>query len=477
MAGGLAEERERVEEQCEGLARREQFVRAQGTETLTGGIITGRYGFTHALYQQVLYERLAAVRRIQLHRRIGEWEEQRYGERGGEVAAELAMHFERGQDYERAVQYLTQAGCSALWRSAPREAIRLLTRGLELLMALPETPERAQRELALQCALGSTLAVTKGYAALEVPRAYERAVELCQRIGSSRAFFPALAGLWGIRFLRAELHPAKELTAQLSQLAQSTQEPALLLWARTAQGMLLSTLGELPAALRSLEEGVALYDPQLHQPGGVQIVAQDPKVICLSYAAWTLWRLGYPDQAWKKRYEAMTVAQELAHPFSLAFALDFAGAGVGMFLREAPLVHRQVELLMQLSHEQSFPYWLAWGIVRQGWVLSEQGEVEAGIAKMRQGLAAIQRTGAELSGSYILAQLAEAYGKAGQIAEGLQLLAEALARVEKTGERWYEAELWRLKDELLLAKTRDSTQQEKRRKGEGVMRKARRVKK
>jgi len=451
VAAGLEEQGERVEGWCEGLAKREQFLRARGTETLADGTVTGCYGFLHALYQQVLYERAAVVRRVRLHRRLGEWGERAYGERVSDIAAELAMHCERGHDYARAVRYLAQAGENALRRSAHPEAIRLLTKGLELLMTLPETPERVQQELALQATLGATLAVTKGYASLDVQHAHERAFLLCQQMGDTPQLFPVLAGLWGFRFLRAELLTAKELAAQLFRLAQSIQDPALLLWAHTLQGLTLSTLGELPAALRHLEEGIALYDPQLHRPDRTRVGAQDPKMTCLSYAAWTLWRLGYPDQARKRADEALTWAQELSHPFSLAFALDFAGAGVNMFLRDVPVVHTHAERLMKLCHEQSFPYWLAWGAVRQGWVLAEQGQLEAGITKMRQGMDAVQRTGAALSMSYILAQLAEAYGKVGQEEEGLPLLAEALAQVEKTGERWYAAELHRLKGELLLA--------------------------
>jgi predicted ATPase len=391
---------------------------------------------------------------VHLHRRIGEWEEGAYGARISEIAAELAMHFERGQDYERAVRYLTQAGQNALQRSAPQEAIAHLTKGLELLITLPDTPEHAQRELALQAILGTTLAVTKGYASLEVQHAHERAFLLCQQMGDSPQLFPVLAGLWGFRFLRAELYTAKELAAQLFRLAHSISDSALLLWAHTLQGLTLSTLGELPAALKHLEEGIVLYDLQLHRPDRTRVGAQDPKMTCLSYAAWTLWRMGYPDQARKKVEEALTLTQELSHPFSLAFALDFAGAGVNMFLRDVPVVHAHTEMLMKLSQEQGFPYWLAWGAVRQGWVLAEQGQVEAGITKMRQGMDIVQSTGAELSISYILAQLAEAYGKVGQEAEGLPLLAEALARVEKTGERWYEAELYRLKGELILQESK-----------------------
>jgi predicted ATPase len=398
----------------------------------------------------VLYERLAAVRRLRLHRYIGDWEEGAYGERVSDIAAELAMHFERGQDYERAVQYLTQAGQNALRRSAHPEAISLLTKGLELLMTLPETPERVQHEITLQSTLGTTLTVTKGYASPEVQHAHERAFVLCRQMGDLPQLFPVLAGLWGFRFLRAELHAAKELAAQLFRLAQPILDPALLLWAHTVQGLTLSTLGELPATLRHLEEGIALYDPQLHRPDRTKVGAQDPKMTCLSYAAWTLWRLGYPDQAQKRMDETLTFAQHLSHPFSLAFALDFAGAGVGMFLRDVSSVHTYTEMLMQLCYEQGFPYWLGWGTVRQGWVLVKQGQTEAGITKMHEGMSIVQSTGAELSLSYILAQLAEAYGKIRQEEKGLPLLAEALARMEKTGERWYEAELHRLKGQLVL---------------------------
>ncbi len=146
VAAGLEEKGERVEEWCEGLAKREQFVRARGTETLAEGTVTGRYGFVHALYQQVLYERLAAVRRIRLHRRIGEWEEGAYGARVSEVAAELAMHFERGQDYERAVQYLTasRAKCPAALR-ALRRRLTCSPRDWNCCKTLPDTPNASSK--------------------------------------------------------------------------------------------------------------------------------------------------------------------------------------------------------------------------------------------------------------------------------------------------------------------------------------------
>ena len=255
VAAGLEEQTERVEEWCEGLAARGQFVRARGTETLADGTVTGRYGFVHALYQQVLYERLAAVRRIHLHRRIGEWEEGAYGARVGEHAAELAMHFERGQDYPRAVQYLGQAAENAMRRNAYQEAIALLNRALGTLKLLPDTPERTQQELALHIALGVPLLMTKGYAAPEIEHTYARAREICQQLGAHPQHLPALAGLFRFHLVRSELATARALGEQVMQLAQNSSDPLFRATAHSMLGVTLAWLGEFPAARDHLEQG------------------------------------------------------------------------------------------------------------------------------------------------------------------------------------------------------------------------------
>jgi predicted ATPase len=162
------------------------------------------YGFRHALYQHVLYDHIAQARRVRLHRQIGERLEAGYGEQAKENATELAVHFEQGRDYQRAVRYLEHAGKNAVQRSAHREAIIHLKKGLELLKTLPDTPARAQQELFLQTALGPALMATKGYAALETGEAYRRAWELCQQIGESPQLFPVLMGLWSCYFERGE---------------------------------------------------------------------------------------------------------------------------------------------------------------------------------------------------------------------------------------------------------------------------------
>src|SRR5712692_6959294 len=211
VAAGVETEVDVIEEQCGELARREHFLRASGSADWPDGTVAARYGFRHALYQEVLYHRLTARRRQRLHQRIGEREEQAYGDRAREIATELAVHFKRGREFRKAIQYLQQAGENAIRRSANHEAISLLTKGLELLKTLPDTPEHTQQELTLQITLGALLGMTQGFAAPEVEKAYVRARELCQQVEVTPQLFPILAGLCGFYLLRAELQTAREL--------------------------------------------------------------------------------------------------------------------------------------------------------------------------------------------------------------------------------------------------------------------------
>ncbi|HJY81218.1 MAG TPA: hypothetical protein VKK81_09060, partial [Candidatus Binatia bacterium] len=448
VAAGLEAAGDEVEGRCAELARRGQFLQARGLAEWPDGTVAARYGFIHALYQEVVYEQVPAGRRVHLHRRLGEREEAAYDNRTGEIAAELAVHFERGRDYRRAVHYLQQTGENAARRHAYRETIDHLTKGLELLQALPDTPERLQKELLLQITLGPALIATKGQAAPDVAKAYTRARELCQQLGETPQLFSVLLGLRRFYLVQAELQTARELGEQLLRLAQDAQDSSLLLEAHGALGLPLFWLGEFASARAHLEQGIALYDPQQHSSHAF-LYGQDPGVLCRVYGAFALWHLGYPDQALKRIHEALTLAQELSHPYSLAFAL-FIAAWVHQYRREGRAAQERAEAMMVLCSEQGFPFWLAEGTILRGWALAEQGQREEGIAQMRQGLAAHRTTGVKLAQPHFLALLTEAYAKEGQTAEGLTVLAEALAMVDNSGERSHEAELYRLKGELTL---------------------------
>jgi predicted ATPase len=408
------------------------------------------YTFKHALTQEVAYNSLLIERRRVLHERAAQAIESLFHYRLEDYYNELAYHYGRSGNTPKAVEYLQLAGQQAVQRSANVEAVSHLTTALDLLKTLPDTPQRAQQELTLQVALGVALGVTTGHSSREVETAYTRARELCQQIGDTPQLFPVLWGLCVSAIVRGEHQTARELAEQFLSLARSVQDPELLLWAHYGLGATLTWLGEFTLALEHVRQSSALYDPQHHRSHAL-LYGQHPGVACLGFTAWGLWFLGYPDQALKKSREALTLARELAHPWSSAYALDWA-AMFHQFRREEQAAQERAEAAITVSTEQGVPFWLAWGTVVRGWALAERGQAEEGLAQIRQGLAALRAMGGELGRPYQLALLAPAHGKGGQAKEGLAVLAEALAAVDNRGERWWEAELYRLKGELTLQK-------------------------
>jgi predicted ATPase len=275
-------------------------------------------------------------------------------------------------------------------------------------------------------------------------------------VGDASQLFQVLRGLWYFYLHRVELQMARELGEQLLSLAQQVGDPALRLEAHYALGNTLNYLGEFAVAQAHLAQGIALYDPQQHRSHVVRY-GQDPGVICRAYAGVTLWLLGYPDQARQMSREALTLAGDLAHPLSLGLALFFA-AWVHQFCREVPLTQERTEAVIAIGGEHGNPVFSAAGTIFRGWALAQRyaepgagrGQREEGMAQMQQGLAAWQATGAKVFQPYGLTLLADAFAQLGQPEAGLALLVEALAVTSDTEERRWEAELHRLKGELLL---------------------------
>jgi len=412
------------------------------------------YLFKHALIQDAAYQSLLKSTRQQYHQWIAQVLEGQFPETA-EAQPELVAHhcMEAGLTNQSAT-YWHKAGQRASERSAHVEAIAHLRQGLKLLQTLPETPERRQREVDMHIALGASLLATKGYAAPEVGEIYMSARHLCEHLDEPHQLFPVLRGLWNYYLVRAEYQTAQPLGEQLLSLAQQAQDTVMLLAAHRALGATLFNLGAVAAAHTHLAQGITLYDAQQHRAYAF-LHGEDAGVICHSYAAWTLWYLGYPDQALARCQEAVTLAQQMAHPFSLGFALFFA-AMLHQFRREVRAAQERTEAVNILATEQGFPYWRARGSMLRGWALAYQGQAQEGIAQIKQGLTALRATGAELARPYWLALLTEAYGIMGQPEAGLTALAEALTLTETTGERWYEPEMYRLKGALLLQQNSDN---------------------
>jgi predicted ATPase len=406
------------------------------------------YTFRHALTQDVTYSSLPPEQRCRVHARIVTVIEQRAMGRIEEQIEQLAYHALRGEVWDKALAYSQQAGEKAAARSAHTEAIGHVTTALELLKNRPDARQRIPQELALQTTLGSALMATKGYAAPEVERAYARARALCQQVEETPELLRVLTGLHMFYRQRAELQTSYEVGKQLLTLAQSLRDPQFLLVARQALGTTSYFLGEFVQARAHLEEGVTLCDAGRPRSQAV-LYGQDPGVICLATLARTLWALGYPDEALEKLQESLALARQLSHPFSLSFALYFA-AVVYQYRREWRATQECAEALMALSTEHGFTQRAAQARILLGWTLVEQGRGAEGIAQLRESVAAYGATGADLGRSSYLALLAEAYGKGGHAEEGLTTLAEALTLVNKHRIGFNEAEIHRLKGELLL---------------------------
>ena len=266
VAAAVEETTVTVEEQCAGLVNRQHFLRLAGLSEWPDGTLAARYGFQHALYQQLWHERVSPSRLQQWHVRIGERQEAAYGARAPEIATELAVHFEQGRKYQQAIHYLQHAAQSANGRSASTEAVQHLTKALELLKTLPDTPERTRQELDLQTALGTTFMAIKGYGALEVANSYTRARELSRGIEEAPRLASLFYGLWVFHLVRGELQTAYEVAQQFMRLAQRVQDPTLLMEAHHAFGQILHFMGDFSSALAHLEQNLALYNPQQHAP-------------------------------------------------------------------------------------------------------------------------------------------------------------------------------------------------------------------
>jgi class 3 adenylate cyclase/predicted ATPase len=407
-----------------------------------------RYIFKHALIQDAAYQSMLKSTRQHVHQQIAQVLEARFPTLVETQPELVAQHYTAAGCHEQAVRYWQRAGQQSSDRSAYLEAISHCTTGIELLQTLPDTSARIRQALTLHLALGAALFVTKGHAAPEVEHAYTQARALCQQVGETPELVPVLFGLWRFYVIRPQLYTAREIGETLLHLAQGADDPALSVIAHYALGFTWCCLGVLPAARTHLEEGIARYTlDQRRAP--VFRTGQDPGVGCRAYGARTLWLLGYPEQALARLHDALALAHELAHPYSLAFARCQA-AWVYQFCRNMPAVHEHAEAAVTLATEQGFPLWTAQGTSLHGWALTMQGQGEEGMAQVRRGIAAWQATGAALIVPYFRTLLAEACDRAGHIEDGLQELAEAYTLVEQHEERWWEAEIHRLRGVFLL---------------------------
>jgi len=450
VAAGARVALEEVETTLTAMARQHQFLRETAALEWPDGTIAAGFEFLHALYRDVLYQRLPAGRRAELHRQVGAREEAAYGERASEIAAELAMHFEQCGDLQRATRYSEHAAQNARRRGAYKEARMHFEHALALLERQPVGSERTEHEVVLRIGLGGVNLATLGWAAPEVEAAYARARALCQELGETPRLFPALWGLWLFYVGRGSLSTAHQISENLLALARESGDDALVLQAHHAAWATAFSQGNFEAALDHASAGIKLAET-VRDPSMLETYGNHDTAVCArSFSALALAVIGRTREAARISREKIALAKELGHPFSLTLALVFAAA-VDQIRRDAESTREQAAAAIALAREQDFRLLLGWASALAGWASVEQGRTEQGSAEIRRGIAEVRATGAEQFLPYLLGLLAEACLGPEQVDAGLRAIDEALGIVQRTGERFWETELYRLRGELLLA--------------------------
>jgi predicted ATPase len=415
------------------------------------------YTFKHALIQDTAYQSLLKSKRQHYHARIAKTLADSFPERAASEPEVVARHYEEARFFPEAIAWYQRAGERASQRSANAESVGHLTKAIALLETLPETPERKQRELVLQVALGAPLLVLKGYGGAEVERAYGRAHDLCREIGEAPQLFQALWGLSVFYQARNELGTALELGAQLLGLAEGTGEPSLLIMAHMSLGSPYYWKGEWTKSLQHVEQAIALYDPSKHRPLAY-VYGEDPGVSSRIYAAQALWQLGFPDRALQRITEGVDLAREGAHPFSLGYALSFA-AGIHVLRREPEPARKRAAESIAVSREQDLSLWLGLGTVLHGWALARAEAGGEGLEELQEGVTLLMNTGTEVGAPYLFTYLAEAYADAGRIEDAQSALDNSLALAALKQSPYWDAEMHRLKGEFLLKQDRSAEQE------------------
>ncbi|AUX43192.1 protein kinase [Sorangium cellulosum] len=438
------------------------------------------YTFKHALVQDAAYQSLLRSTRQVYHARIAAVLAERFPETPPEL---LARHYTEAALIGPAVAAWQRAGEAALVSSAHAEAISHLRRGLELLKQLPETRERTRDEITLQTTLGVPLMITRGYAAPEVEAAYARAHALCGEAGASPQLFPALWGLWIFFHVRGDYALAEQHGEQLLALAESTGDAGISLGAHQALGATRFLRGHLREAREHFNKVLSIYDPARHLPLAF-LFGHDAAAFSLSHLAWIAFHLGEPERATASIDEALALCEELNQPVSRGFVEHFAAVLCCLLGDPAGADAHALEL-SKLSEEVGMPHWTALSQIDFGWAMAVRAAQGAageaararyaeGAARIRGGLTMLMAVGSRVSLTYWRSALIEAELGAGNVGEASALLADTLAFVEKSDERYFEPELCRLEGEIALARGAPSPA-EARAQAEAAFRKGREI--
>jgi predicted ATPase len=407
------------------------------------------YTFKHALVQDAAYSTLLRARRQQLHGRIVTTLEKKFAEVANAQPALIAQHSTEAGLNEKAVGYWLKAGQQAVARSAMTEAVAQLQKGLDLLKSMPDTSARQQQELDLRITLGQALIATKGWGAALVGETYARARQLAEELDRSDYLYPLLQGQGTFHLLRSELNLALSLAQQIEEIGKTRNDAGMFLSGRTNQGIICFYSGEFVAARDVLERCYAdPADRTAVRAAGATVSPVDLYSAMLVYVAMSLAYLGYVDAARARAREALSEASRLEHVYTLTHASLYP-AWIECAVGSPYDIRDHAERAVSLASEHGFPFDRAWGLIYRGWSMSALGEPEEGYAQVARGLSMHRATGSVLCTAFALTLLAGACGRLGRTTEGLGYLTEAEQLIETTNDAFHEAELHRVRGDLL----------------------------
>ena len=407
----------------------------------------GAYDYTHDLLRDVAYAELSPIRRRSLHRRVARALEELHGPDLEGVSGWLAAHYDAAGMAEPAIRYYRAAASVARQRFADAEAADLIRRALRLCRDFPETSKRDQDELELLVTLGPSLVKTLGYSMPEVGETYERGLLLAKRSGHRTHLFSLLSGAWMFHTVRGRLEESRRLGQDCVDAARHEGVPALEMAGHFLLGTSLFHLGELAASWEQVEQAAPASTTS--NPALALFAGPDVGVFCRSYLSHLLCQFGHAKEAAAKSDEAVALAREMAHPFTLAISLDYA-ALLDVFRQDAKHTLSRASEASAICRKHGFVYYLAWAEILAGWATAVEGDPPAGLDRLRQGLDALKATGAELRVPFYHGLLAEACSLAGQTGEALANVASGFAFQSKNGEFWSAPELHRIHGDVLL---------------------------
>ncbi len=411
-----------------------------------GHLENGDYIFKHALVQDAAYQSLLKSARLQLHARIAETLVQHYSEVAAVQPEIVAYHYSEAGLAELAIVNWLKAGIQAASRYAHPEAIAYLRLGLALVTEVDESEKRSAMEIELQAGLGLSLPAIKGFASPEVGAVYMRAEQLCMVTGNRSSLFDALTGLWYHHVVRGEVKRAQEIATRCLTIADEDNDPARLFVAHLALGG-MTWFGDFVVGCKHIDKALA-FESEITEDVNLSIGA-DARVFARAFGCHVHWHIGKFERATELSEEGIARARAMEDPFTLAIALDYA-AMRHQFDHNNLVARKLTEEAIELCTEHQFAYYLAWARIIHGWTTICAGDNGVGLAEMRTGLDDFEATGAGLRLPYYLSLLADGQGRDGQPEKALATVDLALQRANTNGEKWHNADLFRLRAQILL---------------------------